>query len=657
VSDTRTVRRTDRWLAVALTILATLLAIAALRSYRAAGVPQSFYQQNFAPAVMIACGRGFVMPEMTVPLQAFLQLREDTFDCASLPSTLQVSSVEWNAGWVYLYRTSGLLWRMTGVSWSALDWLVAVMCGVTAAALYGIFRLAARPWIAALVVLMVIASPGNLMHLLSLRDYSKAPFALAATLMLALLVVARRGVLSMIALAAAAGAVIGVGWGFRGDLVILAPFGILVLLTLPPAPFRQRLIATAAMLVALVATAFPVVAGMAESGCQFHLALLGLTTPLVNALGMAPAPYQFSDHFLDASVSVRVSDFSQRVLGVPAGVLCSPSYESAAGQLYFSLAAIFPSDLVAHAYGSVLSILRDGIDLGLNSQAPRPFAATAWIAALFEGGRWLLGAVSRIGPLLFLGAVGAIWVREKRLAVAFAVFTLFLAGYPAIEFEERHWFHLRFLPWLSLLVIAGSGFVSWSSQQWRQAMFAAAMLLVVLAAPLIVLRWVQSQSVRELIAAYQSAASQPLAVQHQPDFVKVTWPIDATVAADGFSADLLAVTFDAAACDGVAPIAITARYESESSSHDFSTSMHIERPIGERQQRLFVPVFRVAERDRVLGRFSGFSVSGAPSTCIASVDRIVDRQSPPVWLQVQVPADLASAGLYHSIRRPRMLTW
>jgi hypothetical protein len=644
---------------VILALASALLATLALRSYRAAGVQQAFYQQNFAPAVMIACGRGFVMPQPTPQaLQDFLELRQDRFDCAALPAAVKVGPVEWNAAWVYLYRASATVWRITGVSWSALDVLLAMMCAAATVATYAIFRLAGPVSTAAPLAILLTVSPANLTHLLSLRDYSKAPFALGAIFVLALLVIRPMRPRTTILLAAAFGAIVGIGWGFRGDLIVFAPFGILVALFGVPASLPQRAMVAAAMFATFVIVAIPVLAGMSSSGCQFHLALLGLTTPVLRELGIAPAPYQFSDQFLDASVAMRVADYSQRALGIPANVLCSPAYEAASSRLFVSIASMFPSDLIAHAYGAALSILRGGLDLSASMQAPRPFAGTGWLVAAFNAMARISGALSPVGPLLFLAAVGATWLRSRRLALALAAFTLFLAAYPAIEFEERHWFHLRFLPWFSLVVVAGAGIGAWARAQWLTAVVVAAVLILALAVPLWVARSIQTRSVRGLIAAYQAAPGEPLPIDYEDEFVKVRWQlVPVPAAAEGVTSDLLAVTLDANACSGASDVAITARYEFAAPSHDFSTSMSIERPIRGRDKRLFIPVFSVTSSDKPLTHFSGFAISGAPATCIAIVERVIDRDAIPLWLQVQVPADLSNAQLYHSLRQPRMLRW
>ena len=163
----------------------------AMQGFRAAGARPFFYQSNFEPAVMMACGRGFVTsPTRPLALTEFLNVQRNDFDCAQLPAAmteLPVTSAA-NANWYYLYGTAAAVWKFTGVSWTALDRVGSAMSATGAVFLYGLFRLISGAGLAAAIALVLTLSPANLTHLLSLRDYSKAPFVLGGVLILGALV-------------------------------------------------------------------------------------------------------------------------------------------------------------------------------------------------------------------------------------------------------------------------------------------------------------------------------------------------------------------------------------------------------------------------------------------------------------------------------------
>jgi hypothetical protein len=651
---------------ITLSAMSMAVSYQAMRAFRAAGAVPSFYQGNFAPAVMMACGRGFVEPLASPsPLVDFLQVKRNEFACALLPDSLKSTQVTWNPTWLYLYGSSAMVWRLTGISWTALDGLVAVLGGFTTAMLYALFRLVAFRWTAAAVALLLTLSPANLTHLLSLRDYSKAPFVLAAILILAMLVSRPMRVASMLALAGLYGAVVGFGWGFRSDLSVMVPFGVLVVLGFLPGGLRANAVrnglAGAILLSVFFITAWPALRGLKTAGCQFHLGLLGLTTPMTTGLGVSPSIYRFGDQFLDTFVALKVSDYSERVMGVDVPTLCSPQYEAASRRLFMEMAATFSADLVAHAYGSMLMILKSGLAIpgeGVEPVFPSSGIATKayWLL------HWITTPMAPVGPLLVLGAIGLAWAHSTRVGLALTIFVLFLSGYPAIEFEERHWFHLRFIPWWAGVLIAGEavrpGPRTWSrGVQWRAAggiVGVVAALVVLLAAT----RLVQEHTVVSLISRYIGAANEDVPIERRDGTsVDVRWqPYDMASPPAHRASDLLIVTLDAAQCSTPAAGSLTlkVRYDSDEASHDMSTAIDVPRPlVGTEATRVFIPVFLAGAGAQTYLRFSGFDMVDAPATCVGHVARVTDRSALPLWIQIQVAADWRRQHLYQTIRAPR----
>jgi hypothetical protein len=644
----------------------------AMRTFRAAGHQPSFYQSNFEPAVMMACGRGFGTAAAAPPeLSAFLNVRQNEFDCAVLPANLQRLPVTGpgNANWYYLYGATAFVWRLTGISWTALDGLVSVFSGITTVLLYGIFRLVSHRMVAAAVALLLTVSPANLTPLLSLRDFSKAPFVLAAILILAVLVWRPQRPAWTFAFAALYGGVVGLGWGFRTDVGVMVPFGALVVMVFLPGSFKahgvRNLLATAALLASFAIVAAPVIAGQKLGGCQFHFALLGLTTPMTRELNLTPSIYRFGDSLLDTFVDLKAGDYAERVLSLPLPSLCSPDYDTASGGVFRHMAVTFPADLVVRAYGSVLTVLRGGLEIpaiGVNA----PAASRGLVASIYAATSRVSSTVAPAGPLLVLAAIGLAWAQSVRVGLALTVFVLFLTGYPAIQFQERHWFHLRFIPWWAGVLVAGQllqhGIRGWPAPAKRRATIGVAGLVVGLIAALSAVRVAQAGTVAALIAEYEAAATEPLPIARDAgSFLPVDWqPHDYAPPPAHRGSDLLVATLDAQQCAGPAlsPLAVKVRYQADVVSHDMSTSIAVDRPApGAAPSRLFIPVFWAGLDTQTYLRFAGLEVVGAPATCIAQVSRFAERSSVPLWIQVQVPADWRQHSLYQSIRAPRLIRW
>jgi hypothetical protein len=253
----------DWALALAFFALGFVIASVYIRTFvRSGGASDLGIQHEFAAAVAQACGRGFVDPgyDATPGLEAFLQRKTDTFSCSEFPPTLPPHRPNLTQGlYRYLMSSVALVWRIRGVSWWALWPLFGVVYGSTIAIGYGLFRLGMGRAIASAMTVMLAISAVHIGYIPYLRDYAKAPFILGLILIMARMAmgpVTRRRLLCH---AAAFGLVLGVGFGFRNDLLIsVPPFAAAILFCLPDRVLDHlRLKMTA---VALAAATFTIVA-------------------------------------------------------------------------------------------------------------------------------------------------------------------------------------------------------------------------------------------------------------------------------------------------------------------------------------------------------------------------------------------------------------
>ena len=655
-------------LVAAIFAVSLLASQAAMHGFRAAGAQPFFYQSNFETAVMMACGRGFVTsPQQPPELVAFLNVTRDDFDCASLPPAMleRPLTTPANANWYYMYGAAAAVWKVTGVSWTALDLLVSLMGAVSTVMLYGLFRLVTGTAVAVGLAMVLTLSPANLTHLLSLRDYSKGPFVLAAILILGVLVTRQLRLTATIALAVAYGVTVGIGYGFRGDLAVMVPFGAIVVLLFLPGALRtsvgRNALASAALLAAFFISAWPVISALSLGGCQYHFTLLGLTEPLRNELRVTPSLYSFGPHLLDTFADLKVGDYASRVLDAPVPQLCTAAYDTASGQLYFDLFRTFPADFVTRAYASVLMILRVGLDIPTAMVAGEPFKGSGVIGPVYELLHAATSLVAPLGVLTTLVAIAGVSAYSIRLGLATAVFVLFLAGYPSIRFDERHWFHLRLIPWWTAALV-GTQLLALGARAWdrpRLIRSAVAVVLFIgsLALALGALRLVQAPRVAALIRQYETAATEVLSTQPADGTsLKVDWPArDYGTQPAHRGSDLVLVTLDTAGCSGDGPLGLRVLYDADVSSHDLSSTIAVQRPLaGAAATRVFVPVFWQGYAERTELKFSGLQVIGASLSCVSQVARVTGAASVPLWLEMQVPPDWSTARLHESMRLPRL---
>ena len=259
-----------------------------------------FFYQNFLPEIVYAvCGHGFVRPLVIEgALKAFLLQQTPAFDCAEL-------SLEALGPQGYFASIQPALNALVSALWSPPILEIAELWPlplVASAALAGggfvLLRLFLPLGLAVAGALLLAASPVALSLVLSFRDYVKAPFFLWAIAFLVLALRSQTLARGMI-FAAFAGVVIGLGVGFRIDLTILIPIGVVALAFVT----RVRLIpvrAAAALSLAIVAVGvgWPVLSGAAPSVAGSPL-LQGLSEPFRAYLGLDAAPYTFGDRYSD----------------------------------------------------------------------------------------------------------------------------------------------------------------------------------------------------------------------------------------------------------------------------------------------------------------------------------------------------------------------
>ena len=458
------VKRLDFWIAIAFAVMGGILgAKAVLLSGRVA-----FYQ-NFTPEVVyLACSHGFQRSAALPPaLLDFLLLKTTVFDCDALGSKPALVPPGWFAQVQgYLTWTVAMLWRVTSVSYANLWPLAALFHGLYAAGCYVLLRqfnsrLASVPG-----GVILAASPLAFQMLIAFRDYSKAPFFIWALVFLIQLLRAR-GMREMSIWAAAAGATIGAGYGFRTDIMILAPLFILtILVSFQLRLLLRRAIAGIILLAAVVLTALPVLS-VDKDGTYGSVIIQGMSDPYRQFLQMEPALYSFGDRYSDELVlSSIAADERPR----------HPDWDShegpalydvsqalkLSGQYWQGILPMFPADFVAQAFKSAGWIA--GMPALIAARHPPdpafPYLRSNRWAAFYNQTYTHLAS-----PILpYLGIAGLlvlfwrIWSRSRQEATALGFLFIALVTYPVVQFSIRHVFHLEFVWILAVLSLAAAPF-------------------------------------------------------------------------------------------------------------------------------------------------------------------------------------------------------
>jgi hypothetical protein len=616
-----------------------------------AGREPSFYQEYFEPAAMVACGHGYAVAMPSVDaVRDFLGGKRDHLDCREIPPTVTFRFATFQSPWRYLMLSVAATWRIRGISWSAVAPLSGALFGAAVSLSYGIFRLGMGRLFALGGAFSFAVAPIHLVEIPHLRDYSKAPFALGCLLILGVMVARPLRPRAVLALAAFYGALVGIGYGFRSDLLIyLPPFFVTVFAFTPgglAANLRWKALSGVVCIVAFVAAAWPILSVVARNGsCLWHFMLLGLTNTFTENLRLIPGPYDFGHTFADRWVYSTITAFAERRhpdLGLVR--YCSPEYDVVGREYFLGVVRAFPADMVTRGLGSILGIFREA----LWRPAPLPdFAPTLYIwrdrflrHLPGSGLAWVLGAV--------LVAVSA----DVRIGLFLMFFVLYFAGYPAIQFHPRHDFHLEFIPWW------GMGFTVWQigRSMWARAAAGLASQTIpwaevrrvcvfalgcsaVLAATLFSVRLVQNGIVRRMFDAYIAAPKQRLdyAVADPGRLHTVSMSTGHI-----YPSAFLEVDIRTTAC-GPSP-SVTIRYEPRPDA-ELSRTVVLERAADSTAvTRVFTPVYEY---------FQGLEFSDERQGCVAGIYRVTDLRPFPILVNATLSPTWASQPLHQRIADPQ----
>jgi hypothetical protein len=633
----------------------------AVVAFRASGGEPSFYQSEFGPAVMLACGRGLQNPDVrNVPaLDAFLSQRTMTIDCAELPTDIRTAALDpFQRTCRYLELTVALAWKVTGVSWPRLAVLPGVLFGAVAALTYGMFRLGLSRALALLGMVPTLMSTPNLMLAPHLRDYAKGPFLLAVMLIMGVLVVCpatRRRVITQSVLG---GLVVGIGLGFRTDLMIaVLPFVCALAFLGPRLTLRFRAAAIAAFLAAFALAAFPLLGDYSHGNNIGPVALLGLTEPFDQPLGIQPSIYSYGSQYNDSLVFSTVNSYAVRVENRHEGVDLASAEHAGASMAYLgAIVRRFPADFVARTLAAIRAVPRYFLD---SSLTPPPWIRSDVVRVLYR----ISGSVSsRLAPIAVAAVVAAtigVSMSNPRGAWLIVVLMVGFAGAAAVQFHERHFSYLQFIPWwaFGLIVQTAARGPAGLRVVTRPHLKRAAVLSVILAVgvggALLLTRAYQQRAAAQLFESYDAAPRIPLSIERR-DLAPGRTLLAAREWLDSLPPDsprigtrFLGVQFRDDLC-APADLPLTLRYQAALPELDFSERQAV-RLTGAASMPT-VLFFAAFDRPDESSRFRGIELATEQSRCVSGIFRVDGLERTPLLLTTLLAANWRDGALYQRLR-------
>lgn len=645
------------------------------------------YDFSFGPAVMVACGKGYVDPRPgQVPaLDDFLQTRVDRFDCRALPEQVATQPLMgFQRTFRYLMRTMAALWMVTGVSWEALSYLSGAMFALTIAATYGTIRLVAPVWLAVAAAVFTMTSPLHLAYLSDLRNYPKAPLAIALGFVVGLLLKAGSA-RELITVAAVFGVVLGGALGFRQDLLIYAPAFLLVLLIADtgtwPRPTRSKLMAAGIAIAACMVALGPQLSAYTPGGgaSLHHVATLGLMAPFDEPLGVTNERlYEWGYYNEDSFAFATLAGHGERFLGMREPVeVYSRDYDAASGSYWGQLVRTFPADLLVRGYASALKLIELPSSTAF-TQVPTVVRGR-WFEPVWQFRGAALTAVAGVWAAASIAALTLTGGTNVRLGLGIAALLIYFLAYPALQFHERHYFYLDIVPiaaaaYLCTRLLLRPARVTQGPAPPRFSIRRAALFVFVLVvgatAPLAAARATQDATAGQLFRSYEAAVADPLVVSDRslPDGVIAVDRIlpagDSGLPLPGHTrSELLVISLGGSACERF-DVDLTLRYRTSHANPDFTRTF--EARIGRPPEitRLFVPAFAFQSdpppgQSAVSYRLGGIELPADQRPCLVGLAAVRDSASLPLLVTALLPPQWDRLPPYQTLvdweTRPRVV--
>jgi hypothetical protein len=204
--------------------------------------------------------------------------------CANLAGLIELRGAGvFSRSNLYLALVVSWIWRAFGISYESLLLLIAPLHAAYASAHFALARLFFPRALAIVSGIIGVISPIAISMMFLAGDYVKGPFILWAAVLLVIALRSTRAK-AFLGWAALAGGIVGLGLGFRPDILIFIPIGVILLAFFSQRTFSLGYAATgvAAYTGAAVVMALPLLLQSAKNVTGYGVNLLAGTTDPFN---------------------------------------------------------------------------------------------------------------------------------------------------------------------------------------------------------------------------------------------------------------------------------------------------------------------------------------------------------------------------------------
>jgi hypothetical protein len=288
------------------------------------------------------------------------------------------------------------------------------------------------------------------------------------------------------------------------------PFVIVLLALAPLTPSRGWLVRAAAaggFALAFVIAARPVLADYSEGSNTGHVILLGLMTPFDTRLGVDGSVYDLGSLYDDSLAFRTVDSYAQRIEQRNVGY-ASLEHDRAAFAYLGEVALVMPGDLLTRTFGAIRTVpaffFRDYL-------LPPSWVTSRFAKRLYYVREVTVSRLARVAALAMGAAILVVAGRSTRAGIFLVLIVVVFVGGTTMQFHERHFFHLEFIPWWAFAFLMST--IATGRPGRANIVRAAAFAGVCLATTGIALgatRTYQDRQMRGLFETYLRAPRSPL---------------------------------------------------------------------------------------------------------------------------------------------------
>jgi hypothetical protein len=334
----------------------------------------------------------------------------------------------------------------------------------------------------------------------------------------------------------------------------------------------------------------------------------------------------------------------------------SPEYDRVANAYLARIAATFPADVVTRIAAAVRATPKYFLD---SSLYPPVQVQSEYAHTLYAVRARALWRIAHVAFVAFAAGTLLIGAANPRAAWLIVLVMIGFAGASAIQFNERHFYYLQFVPWFAFGWLAQAALGGRTTLNEvtilhvRRALVFVAVVGCAAGGSIILSRAYQQRAAAQLFSRYETAVRVPLDTLRTPAgpgrvlVASADWLQPLPPGSRSIETRFVAVHLRDDLC-GPGDLPLTVRYDGRRRDADLSETITARlRPTASVPTTVFVVAYDWAD-DYI--RFRGIEVAADQAHCVTGLSRVEGLERSPLLLTTTLSAGWREGRLYQRLR-------